>query len=395
MPVKRPLSGMQNCELAGTTTFRLYVIVVGRMYLNGPSDISINHCLDLVRRDVTMSDPTLDDLISLNQEISAFVKSGIPLELGLKGLSGSVDSRLGKLSDRLATRMADGRNLSDALADEGPAISPVYLAVIEAGLASGKLPDALESLTASTQVIQEIRRRMFLALLYPMLCLFVAYLMLCLFLSVIAPQVINTVESFATSWPVEFLRILVRNRDYLTMVIPSVALTIVVVVTLLRRTVMGGRCGRFFLFRWVTGRSLDWAQFMEILSLQVEHGTPLAQAFVLAADSTEDRRLHRDARKVSEELTRGNSLATSLQTVKSLPPLVRWMLATGEMQGTLAYTLRQLCEIYRRRALRRSQIMKIWIPVAMTIVFTTLIGTTYGLAFFIPLRSFLLELMQG
>lgn len=342
-----------------------------------------------------MSDPTLDDLISLNQEIAAFVKAGIPLELGLKGLSGSVGTRLGALSDRLATRMASGTKLSDALAEEGPSISPIYIAVIEAGLASGKLPEALQSLTASTQVVQEIRRRMLLALVYPAMCLVVAYAMFCVFVSMVAPHLITSVETFSTSWPVELLRFLVRNSDYVTIIIPLAMIAIAIVGFVLRKIVARVLGWRLTIFRWVTGRSLDWAQFMEILALQVEYGAPLAQAFVLAADSTEDRRLRRDARKVRDELTLGSSLTTSLQSAKSLPPLVRWMLATGEMQGTLVDTLRHLCDIYRRRAFRRAQIVKIWLPVMMTMIFTTVIGATYGLAFFIPARAFLLELMQG
>ena len=82
-----------------------------------------------------------------------------------------------------------------------------------------------------------------------------------------------------------------ETSDYVTKVIPSAVLALVVVVVLLRKTVARGLWQRVTSFRWVTGRSLDLAQFMEILALQVEHGAPLAQAFVLAADSTEDRRL--------------------------------------------------------------------------------------------------------
>ena len=89
-----------------------------------------------------MSDrsPNLDDLISLNHEIAALARAGIPLELGLRGLASGTGSRLTRLADRLADRLASGRSLPDALAEEGPAVSPVYTSVIEAGLASGRLP---------------------------------------------------------------------------------------------------------------------------------------------------------------------------------------------------------------------------------------------------------------
>jgi general secretion pathway protein F len=341
-----------------------------------------------------MSDPSLDDLICLNQEIAAFVKAGVPMELGLRGLTGSVSSRLGRLAQRLADRLTNGQKLSDALAEEGPVVSPVYTAVIEAGIASGKLPEALESLTASSLMIQELRRRLMLAAIYPMMCAVFAYGLFCLFIAGMAPHLIDTVGSFSAGWPVRFLQFLNRNSDYFIQVIPSVVLTFVVVVVLLRKTFMRRVWERMTSLRWVTGRSLNWAQFTEILALQLEHGAPLAPSFTLAANATEDRRLRREALLVSSELGDGQSLTRSLQSVRSLPPLVRWMLASAEKQGTLAATLRQLSAMYRRQALRRAAIIKVWFPVAMTVFFTTVIGLSYALAFFLPLRAFLIGLMQ-
>ena len=345
--------------------------------------------------------PTLDDLILLNREIAALVKAGVPLELGLRGLSGSVGTRLGRLSERLSKRLAAGRTLPDALAEEGPAVSPVYTAVMEAGLASGRLSEALESLAVSGQVLQETRRRVFLAVLYPVMCAVIGYVIFCGFLSWIAPHLVRTMEMFRfpSSWPIEIVQVLYRYRMYATMVLPASVLALVVVTLLLRNTVTRGPWRWLSSFCWVPGvaairRSLNWAQFTELLALQIEQTSPLARSFTLAADSTDDVRWHREARKVSEQLTRGVTLADALRSAKSLPSLVGWMLATGERQGTLALTLRQLADMFRRRALRQATTLKTWLPVVMTIGVTGTIGLAYGLAFFIPMRALLISLMQ-
>ncbi len=338
--------------------------------------------------------PTLTDLISLNHEIAALVKAGVPLELGLRNLTSTTGSRLAELSDRLATRMASGWTLPDAIAEEGPVISPVYVAVMKVGLASGKLPEALESLAASGQMVEETRRRVFLASLYPVICLVLAYVLFCEFVTLIVPNILAAVESFPQSWPIELLKTLHQNRGYVTMVIPAALISFLVVTFVLRENVTRHLWQSATSFRWVIGRSLNWAQFTELLALQVEQGTPLAEAFSLAADSTNDPRWQREAHTVAEKLTGGTTLVEALRSAKSLPPVVGWMLATGEKQGTLSQTLRQLTEMYRRQALRRAAIMKVWLPVVMTIVFTGIIGLTYGLAFFIPLRAFLLGLMK-
>ena len=165
---------------------------------------------------MSLNSSTLDDLILLNREIAALVKAGIPIELGLRGMSGSVGTRLGRLSERLSRRLASGQSLPEALAEEGPAVSPVYTAVMEAGLASGNLPEALESLAESGQVIQETRRRVMLAILYPALCCVVGYAMFCLFLAVIAPQLLKAAEMFGfpRSWPMDLLKMMHQHRVY-------------------------------------------------------------------------------------------------------------------------------------------------------------------------------------
>jgi general secretion pathway protein F len=340
--------------------------------------------------------PTLDDLIGLNREIAALVKAGIPLELGLRGLSGSVGTRLGRLSKRLSERLADGRSLVEALAAEGPSVSAVYTAVVEAGLASGRLPQALESIAVSGTVLQETRRQLALALMYPAICLIVGYVMFCGFLEIIAPGMISSVEffNFREGWPLKLLRFLYIHRMYVTLVVPSAVLAIMAITILLRETVTRGLWRRLTSFRWFIGRSLNLAQFTEILALQLEQSRPLASSFLLAAESTDDLRWRREAMAVGAELVRGSTLTQALRSATSLPPLVRWTLAVSERQGTLTATLYDLAEMYRRRALRRASILKTWLPVIITIFVTGTMAFAYGLVFVIPLRAFWIGLMQ-
>src|SRR5262249_51557745 len=132
-PSKKPLPNILR-KIAATREDDIPSLCYGGYAGSHQPRFPVNRFLTVLVLCVTsMSEPKLEDLICLNQEIAAFVKAGIPLELGLKGLSGSLGNRLGKLSNRLADRLSNGMNLSDALAEEGPVVSPVYTAVVEAG----------------------------------------------------------------------------------------------------------------------------------------------------------------------------------------------------------------------------------------------------------------------
>lgn len=340
------------------------------------------------------SPPQLDDLITMNREIAALVQAGVPLELGLRGLVGNGASRFEQLADRLANRLSSGQSLANALNEEGTAVSPVYTAVIEAGLASGKLPQALESLAASGQILQETRRRIGLAAIYPAICLVVAYALFCQFVIVVAPRLLAVIDFLPNQWPVRLLEFLSLYRNYITMVVPASIFAAFVVTFLLRHGLTRSLWQWLTSFRWVIGRSLNLAQFTELLAMQIEQKTPLSRAIVLAAYSTSDSGLQRQMLEAEQKLKNGSTLADSLRSATLLPPLVHWMLASGERQGTLEATLRQLSETYRRRALYRAAIVKVWLPVVMTIGFTGFVGLAYGLGFVIPLRAFLQGLMQ-
>ena len=334
--------------------------------------------------------PRLDDLIALNQEIAALVKAGIPLELGLRGLSGNVPFRLSSLADRLADRLSNGVSLVEALEQEGPAVSPVYTAVVGAGLQSGRLAEALGSLTLSAQVEQDARQQVSLALINPAIVTVIGYALFVLFVLTVAPAYLSTAEMFRfpDTWVFKTLRVLHRTVPVWGQLIPLTVLVAFVGLLIFR----GRRAGTIMAWSCVPGvawvhHSLNLAQLMELLWLQISHGLPLEKALRRAGDATDDRRLRAAVSQIGNDLHQGGSLAEALPRAKSLPPLMRWMLATSEQQGTLVETLHLLSVSYRRRALQRAALFKFWLPVLTTIFISGAIVMTYCLLFFIPLRE--------
>src|SRR6516165_9780269 len=89
---------------------------------------------------------SLEQLIALNEEILALARAGMPLERGMLDLGADLPGRLRVITNTLGQRMRAGESLSDALAASGGGIPPVYRAVVDAGVKSGRLAVALEGL---------------------------------------------------------------------------------------------------------------------------------------------------------------------------------------------------------------------------------------------------------
>ena len=102
---------------------------------------------------------SLDDLVALNDEIAGLVRAGVPLEIGLASWGRDLPGELGRTASRLGESIAQGQSLSESFAAQGDRIPRVYTALVTAGLRSGRLPAALESLTTTARSLQGSSRR--------------------------------------------------------------------------------------------------------------------------------------------------------------------------------------------------------------------------------------------
>lgn len=343
---------------------------------------------------------SLADLIALNDEIAALVRTGVPLERGLLGLAGDLPGRLGRLTAVLSEHMSRGETLPQALAAARGQFPPLYLALVEAGLKSGRLSTALEGLAATARRMAELRSVVGLALLYPLLVLVLACALSAFLVIKIAPGVVPILKAFeapAASW---LSRVAALG--------PSLAswwpLAPAAVVAL--ALVWWWQSGRALLLqpRFAT-RALGWipgirklfahsqmATFADVLALLVEQRAPLDQAVVLAAEATGSPALIAEGRRIGDALRQGTSPAECWQGSTCFPPLVCWLIASGQRHGILARALRHCAQTYRDRALSRGEVTRIFLPVFLTLALGGSATLAYGVLVFLPWISLLRSL---
>ncbi|NOX54334.1 MAG: type II secretory pathway, component PulF [Planctomycetes bacterium] len=320
---------------------------------------------------------TLADLAALNEEISSLIRAGVPLELGLREIGQDASEALRELTERLSERISAGASLVEALEAEGEGLPRVYRAVVQAGLRVGRLPEALESLTGLARAAEDLRQRIDLALLYPLIVLFLAYLLFISFLVFLVPELSETYAIF--DLPVRGWLGLMRGMSATVSVwgpvLPGLAVAAIVWWAVRgRQAVMleagdAGPVANGGWLRWIPGlRNHVRANFAELLALLIEHGTPLPDALELAGATLGTAGLAADSGRVAERLRQGSSLKDGLSEAKRLPPLLRWMMIAGAQQGTLAGPLRHAAEVYRRRAVSEANWFRLVLPVAAVVI---------------------------
>jgi len=320
---------------------------------------------------------TLDDLIALNDEIAALVRAGVPLEQGLAELGGDLPGRMGQLAALLAERTARGEPLAQVVMDQTIGFPLAYRAVVEAGIKAGRLPAALEAVAGSASRLTETHRAAVIAAIYPLLVFTVAWGCLMFFARVIAPSLAATFLALGVPGHRFFVTVawIGRGSWYWGPVVPAAAVLFLAAwwFASTRASILHSRwCD--WLLGWLPwmGPMLRWsrsAAFLEVLALLVENRVPLDEAIRLAADASGDPR--------------------------TLPPLVNWLMLAAGRDGALLPALRHAAETYRRRARHQSDLVRIFLPVVLTVCVGGSATLVYAVALFGPYTAMLRWLAGG
>ena len=340
---------------------------------------------------------TLDELIALNDEIAALVRSGVPLEAGLTELGADLPGRLGRLATALAQRTARGEPLSEAVAADAGQFPRVYRAVVEAGVRAGRLPAALEAVANAARRLAETRREVVLAIVHPMLVMLVAWACLLLLTCCLAPHLAADFQRLGLSGARYFsaLAWIGRGAWYWGPVAPLAAGLLVLAWWFAGTGAVafeGRWCDRLFgPLPWMA-RMLRYsytATFLELLALLVENRTPLAEAVTLAAEASGDRNMLAAARRMAQVIESGQVGATA---AGESPPLVDWLLVALGRDGRLLPAVRHAAAAYRRRARRQAELLRLLLPVILTVGVAGVATAGYALTVFVPYISALRSL---
>jgi type II secretory pathway component PulF len=343
---------------------------------------------------------TIEQLVALNDEIAALVRSGIPLERGLMMAGYDLRGRLGRIARALAARLGRGETLLEALDGEKKSVPPLYRAVVEAGVRAGRLPVALEGMSRYIRGYSEARNAIGLALWYPFLVVCLAYALFVGLVGLIVPKFVGAFESLRLPMPgiLRGLSAVGGTVEYWWPAGP-ILLVLALLAWLATGRAAGFRTSGWSWLKVFPGmRSLlkdyETANFCELLALLLEHGVAYPKALVLAAEPTGDRRLSAAMTGLAGAVTRGEPIKSALAAMdqRAVLPMLRWVLASGQEQGSLVVGLEHLTDVYRKRAIYQAEKLYIFLPVVVLIAVGAGATLLYGLALFIPVVDMLREL---
>ncbi|HBO44111.1 MAG TPA: hypothetical protein DD670_09305 [Planctomycetaceae bacterium] len=359
---------------------------VGEAPGQSPSNETLVELPDMIAgHEHTLNGPEAESVVV---GLSDLVASGLPLPEGLYALADELG--LGRSADalrHLARQIEAGHSPADALQSAGGGLPEHLQGLIEAGMASGQLGGVLEEYVDLQREQSELRRRMWLAVTYPLVLLGFAFALLIGFGIFICPPFRDIFDDFGTNLPPMTEAVFWVFGSGLWWFLAAVAL----VAGLFLFALLGPAplWMRLCVYRvpvfgpfWRYSRLTPFARLMAMF---VEQNTPLPDALRWTAAGLSDRHLIAGCHEAAEYVEAGESLADALAASNAFPeslfPLLNW----GGRFGSLSAAFRFIAESVRNRTHLQTDLARLVVLPAATLVIG--VAAVIMISLFLPLMN--------
>jgi general secretion pathway protein F len=293
------------------------------------------------------------DVAILTRQLATLLKAGIPLAEALGALvEQSSSEKLRRTLAEVRTRVNEGSQLADAMAQHPGVFPDLYVNMVRAGEAAGNLDAILVRLADFSEGQVRLRSKVQSAMLYPAVTGVAAIIIISLLMVVVVPKITEIFRDMGKSLPWNTrLLIFVSNitGDYWWLILLLTGGGIYAFRRWKRSENGKARWDRMVLRLWVVGpvvRMVAIARFARILGTLLAGGVPLLTALEIVKNLLGNQVLIKVVEDARVAIREGESIAAPLQKSGQFPPVVTRMIAVGERSGQLEGMLENVAAAY-------------------------------------------------
>lgn len=304
----------------------------------------------------SVSRVSLKDKLVFCEQMSTLVNSGVPLAQALAAVKDQSKGTMSKVVEHIYNEVESGQSLAGALETEKKHFSPVFINMVKAGEASGKLDSTLNDLAVQVQKDYELVSKIRGALTYPTVIV-VAMIAAVIFLMVkVVPAISGFFDELGAKLPLP-TRILIAISSGLTHYGIYLALGVVFLIVglyyafkkveilrrglhtvILKSPVIGNIATKF-----------NIARFSRTLGSLLGSGVGVLESLDIVSRSTKNMVFNREVKGVAEKVKNGVGLTDAMKQSKAFPIMVTQMVSIGEETGNINKMMIKVSEHYERQ----------------------------------------------
>lgn len=281
------------------------------------------------------------DRILFTKQLAVLLKAGIPLlqalELLVEQFTGATRSMLIAIKDEVK----QGTSLAQALKEYPKNFDQIYVQLVRAGEASGKLELVLDRLAIYLERKEETRKRIKGALMQPAIQLSIAVLVTAGLLIWVVPSMVETLTDMDVQLPLvtRIATALSYGVAHYSWLILMVVLVPTVFVLYWRSTPKGAYTIDVIKLKIpILGyfvRMNAVVQFCNTFGMLLQAGVNLAEALDIVVNIIDNRVLTETLKEARDKIIKQGKIAQYLKQTGLFPPIAIYLINTGEQTGQL------------------------------------------------------------
>lgn len=282
------------------------------------------------------------DLALMTRQLATLVSAGSPLEEALGTISRQSEHRSARrIFSAIRSRVMEGHTLASSLGQFPSAFPVLYRATVGAGEQSGHLAQVLERLADYTENSLLNQQKVSTAFIYPALLALVAVGIVIALLKFVVPNVISVFDTFDGDLPV-LTQMLIASSNFLenhgiTLLVGIIGF-VIFVRYLLKFPSWKARYHRLLLKLPLVGRlvrGINTEHFARTLSILASSGVPILDALRIAGGVITNIPMREAVDEATVKVREGMAINKALQQSGYFPPMVIYLIASGEGSGQL------------------------------------------------------------
>jgi type IV pilus assembly protein PilC len=295
------------------------------------------------------------------RQFATLVSSGMPMLRSLYTLEDQTeDERLRGAIGEVRQDVEAGSSLADAMERRPQIFDPLFRAMVRSGESSGRLEEALDRVAYQLEKMDELRRQIRSALLYPAFVFTVAIVIMLAVVIFIVPVFVKVFKDVVQDQPGVSSQLPLMTRitegvsngvtGYWYIWIP-VVIGLVVGFIQWKRTEWGreqwDRVKLHLPFHiGDVVRKVAVARWSRTFSGSVSAGVPILQSIKLVGKTSGNVLVENAMDDVYESVKAGGTIAHPVERSDVFPPMVGHMVSVGEESGQLEQMLTKVADFY-------------------------------------------------
>lgn len=314
-------------------------------------------------------------LILFTQELLSLLEAGVRLQTALETLAKKERApAVRRVVDAIVLDLTQGRRLSDALQKQPEAFTPLYVATVRASEKTGDLREALGRFIGYLERVEQLKRKVISALIYPAVLLSVGGLVVLFLVFFVVPRFSSVYEEIGENLP-WLSRILVHWGRLLSEYPLAIALTLSSALGL-----AGFALSRPGLRTWIAGRA--WrlpklgerlriyalARFYRTLGMLLRSGMGIEFALAMAGELLPGL-LREKFVAASRDIESGLSIAQAMDRHGLSTEIAQSLLRVGEQGGNMGDMMERIAVFYDEEMSRWIDwITRLFEPLLMAVI---------------------------